>query len=303
MFPDHINFYEIGWLVFVAGFILYAFFLHDGRWKITLRVIVAGALVLMVFGLVGCSMPQEEKENIAAVTCSIMSETLNMDAAVRVRELNEAREKIGGEPFLRGDAAIKEAFEWGLCQELVLNENYDETLQPLKDAKRELERIAAEKRAEEQRIAEEERIEAERIAEEKRIEAARIAEEKRVEAIRIAEEKQRIADTKPAVKEEFHSNGKLKSRKTYQSKVEGGKRHGLSEWFYENGQLKTKGNIKDGKYDGLVETYFENGQLRKKSNWKDGQLNGLEETYYLNGQFESRCYKNNEQVDMSYCEN
>ena len=83
------------------------------------------ALVLMVFGIVGCSMPQEEKENIAAVTCSIMSETRNMDAAVRVRELNEARDKIGGEPFLRGDAAIKEAFDWGLCQQLVLNETYD----------------------------------------------------------------------------------------------------------------------------------------------------------------------------------
>ena len=93
------------------------------------------ALVLMVFGIVGCSMPQEEKENIAAVTCSIMSETRNMDAAVRVRELNEARDKIGGEPFLRGDAAIKEAFDWELCQELVLNEDYDERLQSLKELK------------------------------------------------------------------------------------------------------------------------------------------------------------------------
>ena len=71
-----------------------------------------------------------------------------MDAAVRVREMNEAREKIGGEPFLSGDDAIKEAFNFGLCQELVLNENYDERLQSLKDAKRERERIAAEQRAE-----------------------------------------------------------------------------------------------------------------------------------------------------------
>jgi len=143
------------------------------------------ALVLMVFGLVGCSMPQEEKENIAAVTCSIMSETRNMDAAVRVRELNEARDKIGGEPFLRGDVVIKEAFEWELCQELVLNEIYDERLQSLKDAKRELERIAAEKRAEEQRIY------LEKLAEEQRI----AAEEQRIaaEEQRIAAEKQRIA--------------------------------------------------------------------------------------------------------------
>jgi len=160
------------------------------------------ALVLMVFGLVGCSMPQEEKENIAAVTCSIMSETRNMDAAVRVRELNEARDKIGGEPFLRGDVVIKEAFEWELCQELVLNEIYDERLQSLKDAKRELERIAAEKRAEEQRIyleklaeeqriaAEEQRIAAEkqRIAKAERMSEAERAEAERAEAERIAEE-------------------------------------------------------------------------------------------------------------------
>ena len=109
------------------------------------------ALVLMVFGIVGCSMPQEEKENIAAVTCSIMSETRNMDAAVRVREMNEARDKIGGEPFLRGDYAIKEALDFGLCRKLVLNETYDESLLLLKDAKRERERIAAEKRAERKR--------------------------------------------------------------------------------------------------------------------------------------------------------
>ena len=130
--------------------------------------------------LASCGPSQEEKENVALITCSIMSETRNMDAAVRVREMNEAREKIGGEPFLRGDDAIKEAFEWGLCQELVLNETYDESLQTLKDTKRERERIAA--------------------------------------------EKQRIADSKPSVKEEFYSNGKLWRRTNYQSKNDGGKK-------------------------------------------------------------------------------
>jgi len=244
------------------------------------------ALVLIVFGIVGCSMPQEEKENIAAVTCSIMSETLNMDAAVRVRELNEAREKIGGEPFLRGDAAIKEAFEWGLCQELVLNENYDETLQPLKDAKRERERIAAEKRVEEQRIAAEKRAEEQRIAAEKRA------------------EEQRIADTKPSVKEEFHSNGKLKSRTTYQSKADGGKKLKETKYTYrDNGQLMETSTYKEGKPDGLQEKYSENGQLYLKLNIKDGKLDGLQEFYDENGQLGDRdCYKNGEEVDMSYCE-
>ena len=78
--------------------------------------------------LASCGPSSEEKKNIASVTCSIMSETRNMDAAVRVREMNDAREKIGGEPFLQGDSVIQEAFEYGLCQELVLSENYEEMI-------------------------------------------------------------------------------------------------------------------------------------------------------------------------------
>ena len=263
-------------------------------------------LLLIVVGLVGCSMPQEEKENIAAVTCSIMSETRNMDAAIRVEKMNDARDKIDGEPFLRGDAAIKEAFDWELCQELVLNETYDERLQSLKDAKRELERIAEEKRAEEQRIA----------------------------------------DSKPSVKEEFYSNGKLKSRTTYQSKTDGGKLHGLYEQYHENGQLQGKVNYKDGiiedgpfeSYDtkgqledtgnfkdGIFESYYENGQLKRKGNiieggpyekyrengqleyrgnYKDGKLDGFFEVYKENGELNFKfCFNNDVPlVDDFYCE-
>jgi hypothetical protein len=227
--------------------------------------------VLSLFVLASCGPSTEEKINIAAVTCSIMGETRNMDAAVRVREMNNAREKIGGEPFLRGDDTIKESFEWGLCQELVLNQNYDETLQSLKDAKRERERIAAE----EQRIAAEKRA-----------------------------EKQRIADSKPTVKEEFYSNGELQSRGNYQPKSDGGKKHGLHEFFYKSGQLMTKENFKDGKLDGLSETYHENGQLISTSKFKDGEYDGL----FFNKNFENGqliyeiCYKNGEETDMSYCE-
>jgi len=102
-------------------------------------------LIILSFIVLASCGPSQKDKNIAAVTCSIMSETRNMDAAIRVEKMNDAREKIGGEPFLRGDSAIQEAFEWGLCQELVLNESYDEILH----AKREQERKTREK----QRIA------------------------------------------------------------------------------------------------------------------------------------------------------
>jgi len=273
---------------------------NEKYWKRMRKLLPILSLVL----LTACGPSQEEKEKVAAVTCSIMSETRNMDSAVRVRELNEARGKIGGEPFLRGDDVIQEAIKWGLCQELVLNEPYEERLQSLKDAKRERERIAAEKRAEEQRIA----------------------AEKRAEEQRIAAEKQRIADSKPTIKEEFHSNGKLKSRINYQSKTDGGKQHGLYEYYRENGRLHQKGNFKNGKQDGLWETYWKNGQLKWKGNYKDGEKDGLYEDYHNNGQLSMRgnfkdgkpdglfdyyhengdpffaCFKNDEEVDMSNCE-
>jgi len=84
-------------------------------------------VILGMFLLTSCGQSQEEKKDIAAVTCSIMSETRNIDAVVRVREMNSAREKIGGEPFLRGDDAIIESLSYELCEELVLNDNYDES--------------------------------------------------------------------------------------------------------------------------------------------------------------------------------
>ena len=263
------------------------------------KILVILSLVL----LASCGPSAEEKKNIALNTCSIMGETKKSDSLFRMQTIIDAREKIGGEPFVRGDDAILEAFEWGLCQELVLNESYDETLQPLKDAKRERERIAAEKLAEEKRIAAEKRLEEQRIAREKRAEENRIAAEKLAEENRIAVEKQRIADSKPTVKEEFHSNGKLKSRINYQSKSDGGKEHGLSEWFHDNGQLESKVNYKDGKMkDGLNERYHANGQLHMKTNGKDGKADGLHESYDSDGQLSSKkCYKNGQETDMSYC--
>ena len=200
--------------------------------------------------LASCGPSSEEKKDIAAVTCSIMGETRDIDAAVRVEKMNDARKEIGGEPFLEGDSVIQEAFEYGLCQELVLNENFNEALKPLKDA----------------------------------WEAG-------------------AEDRTPSIKEEFHENGQLKSRINYQSKNDGGKEHGLTEGYYENGQLQWKGNYEDGKLQGLMEGYYENGQLRAKENWEDGKLHGLQENYYEDGQLDSKmfCYKYDEDTDTHYC--
>ena len=224
-------------------------------------------LTMSLVLLVACAPSQEEKEKIAAVTCAVMSETRNMDAAVRVEKINAAREEIGAEPFLSGDDAIKEAFEYGVCQALVLNdEYYDATLQVLKDTKAEQERIAAEKQAEEERIAVEKRAEEERRRE-----------------------------THPWIEEEFWASGILKERTHYQSKNDGGEMHGLYQKWYETGQLMSEGNYKNGKRHGLSKGWHENGQLSVEANFKNGEEHGFIRMWDENGQLELEAnYKNGE---------
>ena len=211
------------------------------------KIIVLNILVL----LAGCGPSQEERVNIAQNACAVMGESKKSDSLFRMQTMVDAREKSGGEGFTGGDEAIKEAFKFGICKELVLNESYDELLQSLKDDIRERERIAAEKLAEEKRIA---------------------------------AEKQRIADSKPTVKEEFHEYGWLISRTNYQSVLDGGEKHGLFEQYYKNGQLFITGYYENGQREGLWEEYRESGLLMKKVNYKNGQREGRFEQYHNNGQ-------------------
>ena len=100
-----------------------------------------------------------------------MSESRNMDGAMRIREVNTARERIGEDAFLESDTSILESFAYGLCEELVLNDaEYDAKLSAairkeaeLTARREELERIARQEREEAYRIAREAREEAERI--------------------------------------------------------------------------------------------------------------------------------------------
>jgi hypothetical protein len=172
--------------------------------------------ILIIFSLVllaACGPSQEEKKNIVLNACSIMGETQKSDSLFRIQTIIDAREKIGGETFVRGDDAIIEAIEFGLCQELVLNETYDETLQPLKDAKRERERIAAEKQAEENRIAEEKQAEENRIAEEQRIAAEKRAEEQRIAAEKKSNDAKIATEKRARDKKVAAANAKKKQEK------------------------------------------------------------------------------------------
>jgi len=118
-------------------------------------------LISLAFILISCGPSPEEMATVAQVTCNIMAETKNMDGALRIKEINAAREKLGLPAFLGSDDVIKESFEYGLCTNLVWsNDNdYKELLQSKK--------LQLAKEAEEARLKEEARqiaLEEKRVA-------------------------------------------------------------------------------------------------------------------------------------------
>ena len=82
-------------------------------------------LISLAFILISCGPSPEEMATVAQVTCNIMAETKNMDGALRIKEINAAREKLGKPAFLGSDDVIKQSFEYGLCTSLVLNNDND----------------------------------------------------------------------------------------------------------------------------------------------------------------------------------
>ena len=137
----------------------------------------------------------KQRSDLATVTCNFMAESRNMDAAMRIKEINSVRERLGEDFYLGTDAGIKESFEYGLCRELVLNDpDYNskllETITVVKEAE-EIARIASEKLAEEKaRMAKEKKAEEERIARLKKAEEERIARVKKAEEERMKKEKE-----------------------------------------------------------------------------------------------------------------
>ena len=92
-----------------------------------------------------------------------------------------------------------------------------------------------------------------------------------------------------------YDNGQLKKRLTYVD----GLPYGISEEYFSNGQVKSRGYHKGASWngdlwmvipirDGTWEYYYQNGQLSKKENYQTGQVNGVWESFYKNGQLMSK---------------
>ena len=110
-------------------------------------------------------------------------------------------------------------------------------------------------------------------------------------------------DNKPTVKEEFHPNGELKKRTNYQSKDDGGRKHGIDRSWHENGQLATEGTYVDGRKHGVSRAWHESGHKRVEIFYKDGVAHGVRREWRINGQLEREyCWENGDIVDMSNCQ-
>jgi antitoxin component YwqK of YwqJK toxin-antitoxin module len=84
---------------------------------------------------------------------------------------------------------------------------------------------------------------------------------------------------KEGIWEEYYSNGQLETKGLYKNNL----RDGYWEEYYDNGQLWNKGSFKNGDRDGYWEEYWSNGQLYSKLSFKNGKEEGYWESYSKNG--------------------
>lgn len=62
-----------------------------------------------------------------------------------------------------------------------------------------------------------------------------------------------------------------------------GRKEGMSQKWFLDGQLSYKGFYKKGKQDGVAKTWWKNGNLRTKSHFKEGVAHGLQLSWYKSG--------------------
>ncbi len=78
----------------------------------------------------------------------------------------------------------------------------------------------------------------------------------------------------------YYSNGQLKSKGLLNDKQE---KNGEWAFYYLNGQLNEKSFYKDGKVDGKSMSWYDNGTIMNEGTYKGGEVNGKETNYYYNG--------------------
>jgi len=254
--------------------------------------------------LAGCGMSESERSDLAKVTCSVMGESRNMDSAFRVKEMNAAREKLGGEVYLKGDSVIKESLEYGLCEELVLDDaRYPELVaQEIITAATDRMMAAADERrlkkekAEKARLARLEVEEFKRKAERKLADERRKkAEEARLADEKLARERKKIADQKAkearlAAEEKAKEKAeeeRLAAERAAEAQRLADSKPTIVETFHDNGALASvkhyQAKIDGGKQTGVEKKFNGRGLLIEESNFVEGKREGTRTVWHVSG--------------------
>jgi antitoxin component YwqK of YwqJK toxin-antitoxin module len=100
---------------------------------------------------------------------------------------------------------------------------------------------------------------------------------------------QYIDGKKQGLWEEFYDNGQLGKVCSYRhGKADGN----VTEYFFDGG-IKTSGTMADGKKDGLFREFFSNGRKMKEELYSHGVLHGQYRTWVENGSPETQGYYRN----------
>jgi antitoxin component YwqK of YwqJK toxin-antitoxin module len=97
--------------------------------------------------------------------------------------------------------------------------------------------------------------------------------------------------------EMYLPNGVLKSSVSYKN----GKEHGPSYFYDDNGQPSIITNYNNGRKHGLMETHMDG--LNQKIHYKNGVQDGLSLLYFDGTLFQKKCYKDDQEVELSECQN
>lgn len=75
---------------------------------------------------------------------------------------------------------------------------------------------------------------------------------------------------------------------TQKSTYVDGKRVGMTWWYNEKGNIKSKVNFDNDKENGLYTSYYDNGKIKLTVTYVMGQKDGIQKIYYDNGQLGSQ---------------
>ena len=90
-------------------------------------------------------------------------------------------------------------------------------------------------------------------------------------------------------------------QKKHEGALKDGKRQGFWTFWHENGQKKMEITYKDGKRDGLRTRWHENGQKRQESTFKDDLEHGLWTSWHDNEQKRNETiYKDGEVISAKW---